>query len=178
MDSQQDIKSHPLYSLVRKMLVDEQQTPQNVINQMVANSVPPETAQALVYQIIQDNHLEIREQQQAESGDDEDRQNVFLLGIFLAMVLPTIPDEMGGYSTLTLVSSIIGAVIGYFYNRKVGILSAVCGFLLVSLYPFVQSWYLTGRSSYLNVEILLIVVITFVPVLVLYFLFKSIFYRN
>jgi DNA-binding FrmR family transcriptional regulator len=178
MDSHNDIKNHPLYTLVRKMLVEEQQSPQNVINQMVANSVALETAQALVYQIVEENKHLIREASQEQTEEDSDRQNIFFLGIFLAMVLPTISDEMGGYSTLTLVFSIIGAVIGYFYNQKVGVLSAVCGFLLVSLFPFVQSWYFRGRSSYINAEILLIIVITFIPVLILYFSFKSIFYRN
>ena len=77
-----------------------------------------------------------------------------------------------------LVAAAIAGSAGYFGHRSKPVAGITAGVLLVLLFPFTYSFYFSGRSSYIRIELIIPMLMALVPACVALFIISKVFYSE
>lgn len=77
-----------------------------------------------------------------------------------------------------LVAAALAGSAGYFGHRSKPVAGITGGVLLVLLFPFTYSFYFSGRSSYLRIELIIPMLMALVPAYVALFIISKVFYSE
>jgi hypothetical protein len=111
---------------------------------------------------------------------DDDKSSA----LFAIALIPVIIPFISGYDTFGLgfwgwiiVSSIISAGTAFFAMRETPILSIICGLIFGFTSHYAFNWYFSGRSSFIQIEALIPMILGAVPPFIVY-LIGSFFKRS
>ena len=179
---------------VRQLITIKKIDPQEVIKQLIANKVSERDATRLVLTIMYEYKNELFQTIQkeesvlhkiaknelfeklvkAEKEKQHEHMAIFVI-VFFAIIGPIFNTD----SALWYLMALLGAgLAGYFGFSKKQAAGVAGGVLLVFLFPFTYNYYFSGRSRYLNIEILIPLLFAAVPAFLIFFLISRIFYNN
>lgn len=118
-------------------------------------------------------HLFKESVQQQETG--EQAKIAGFLVLMVAIIGPVFEIEaMAWY----IAACCIAAGLGYFGYRKLAAAGIAGALIVVLVLPLTYEFYLRGRTSYLNIEIVIPIAMALAPAFLVGFIIKTIFYPN
>jgi hypothetical protein len=167
--------TNTLEELVRKLLVEEGYKADDAIKLLVKYGISEDIATNCVHLVVQQNTDAIFEKRQ-EIGENESREEIGYWGIAIAsLILPIfgIKDTL-----LCILLASAAAIIAYYAYPKKPIAVMIPTFLFTMLFPFTYEWYLSGRTKFFYIEILIPAAILIIPLYIMHSVLKSIIYPN
>lgn len=131
--------------------------------------------QGIVDKVINDHKQKIFE----AKLDDEKKAEAKNVANFVIMIVPMLVGLISPESSvLFMIAALVCGIAGYIgYQDKpfAGVLGAIT---FSGIVPFAINIYLSGRESFINLELLIPVFISAIPALLVYWLISSVFYNN
>lgn len=107
---------------------------------------------------------------------DHEAQTAACVIMMIVSLLGSVFGVESGMWTLVLVC--VAALCGYFGFKNKPIAGIASFIIFALIFPYTYNWYLTGRSTYINIELLIPTFIAVAPAAVVYFLLAFTVYRN
>lgn len=151
-----------------------QLSPENAMERLIAQGQENEAARALVERAVKDHRTALFRQNLRRQKMEERKKASYFIILFIAVAGPVFAI---GNPLWYIVASVAAGLTAHYGkpNKPAG---AVAGaLLLILLFPVTFSLYMSGRSSYLNLELLIPLLLAAVPAFLVSLLAEKLFYN-
>lgn len=179
---------------VRELIKVQKNDPQEVLKKLIADGEGKKDATRLVLMVLYEYEKELSEKAKMEENiiykasknelfnkivnaekENKKQQTAITVIIIFAIIGPVFNTDSALWYSLAMLVAGVAGYYGFFNKQAAGVAGAE---LLVMLFPFTCNYYLSGRSHYVNIELLIPLVIAAIPAFLLFFLISKIFYSN
>jgi hypothetical protein len=136
------------------------------VRRLVGDGFDEATAQYLVINEVKAFKQEIVEKALRKKKEEEARGIAFVVVVLVSLV-----GTIFNVHSLTwmIASMLIAGGAGYFAFRDKPVAGILSFITFAIVFPFTYTWYLKGRTSYINIELLIPMFVAIVPAAVVYF---------
>jgi hypothetical protein len=145
------------------------------VRMLVEKGFSKEIAEQLVAGEVKAYREELFQEKITVQDDQEVQKITDLAAIMVALAGPVFEVR----SVLWyLVAAVLAGSAGYFGHRSKPVAGITGAVLLVLLFPFTYSFYFSGRSSYLRIELIIPMLMALVPAYVAFFIISKVCYSK
>jgi hypothetical protein len=161
--------------IIRKLLIDDHLSIEQVTDLLVGRGLERENAYAIVFSVAKEHRAEIIEHREHAKNEDDKQMGfvAFSAMIVAGLVLFGVTDF-----SIFLGLAFVGALVAYLLEPDKPIVSIPCGFLTILIMYFANVTYFQDRTSFLRIELLIPMGISMVLIMAIYAMLNKCFYAN
>lgn len=128
-------------------------------------------AAAIIADVAKDYKAELFQKTLKKQKGEGAREAVFLVVFMLNLVGPLFQIDSLGWYLIVFIASGVGGYIGFRSKPAAGIIAAL---VFSGIFPFAYSWYFTGRTSFIRIEMLIPMAVAVIPAAAILWILSSI----